>query len=59
VDFLSRLDRALSSARADFALIDLPGSPAAIADIIVVDAIIRVLRWPNSLESSIMPTDWQ
>jgi len=63
VDFLSGLDRALSSTSDDSVLIELPGSPAAIAGIMAADEIIMVLRWPNSPGDSIMPdimpADWQ
>jgi hypothetical protein len=59
VDFLSGLDGALSSASGDSVPIDLPGSPAAIAGIMAADENIMVLRWPNSLDKSIMLEDWQ
>jgi hypothetical protein len=54
VDFLSGLDRALSSARGDSVLTDLPGSPAAIAGIIAADDSIMVLRWPISADNSML-----
>jgi len=59
VDFLSGLDGALSSGSGGSALIELPGSPAAIAGIITADEIIMVLRWPNRSHNSIMPANWQ
>src|SRR5439155_11462907 len=54
---LSGLDGALSSARGDSVLTDLPSSPAAIAGIIATDEIIMVLHWPWSPKDSIMPED--
>jgi hypothetical protein len=54
VRFLSGLDRALSSTSGDSVLIELPGSPAAIAGIIAVDESIMVLRWPISADNSML-----
>jgi len=43
----------------DSVLIELPGSPAAIAGIIAIDEPIMALRWRNSPAGSIMPAGWR